>query len=260
MKQIINRWTLVVMFTAPNATTMREAVLAAVEARAVLSGAVLSGADLSGADLSGADLSGADLRNAVLRNAVLSGADLSGADLRNAVLRNAVLSGADLRNAVLRNADLSGADLRNAVLSGADLQPIRDDLYKVIEVVPNEVPALIVSLRIGRVDGSTYEGSCACLVGTVANVKRCRYDSIVGLSPTPGRPAERWFLGIRAGDTPANNQVAKITEGWLLDWVKEHSPKAAEAIAADDAAATFLDKFNADRLAMASALSTTEAP
>jgi hypothetical protein len=91
--------------TAPT-LQVREAVKAAVAAKADLSGADLSGAYLSGADLSGAYLSGADLRRA----------DLSGADLRRAYLSGAYLRGADLSGA-----DLSGADLRRAYLSGADL-------------------------------------------------------------------------------------------------------------------------------------------
>jgi hypothetical protein len=81
---IKNRWTDAVLFTAADASTMRDAVLAAFAARADLSGAYLSGADLSRAYLSGAYLSGADLSGAYLSGADLSGADLSGADLSGA--------------------------------------------------------------------------------------------------------------------------------------------------------------------------------
>jgi uncharacterized protein YjbI with pentapeptide repeats len=66
---IKNRWTDAVLFTAADASTMRDAVLAAFAARADLSGADLSGADLSGAYLSGAYLSGADLSGAYLSGA-----------------------------------------------------------------------------------------------------------------------------------------------------------------------------------------------
>ena len=59
---------------------MRDALEAAVSARANLSGADLSWADLSGANLSGADLSGANLSWADL-----SGADLSGAKWRDGI-------------------------------------------------------------------------------------------------------------------------------------------------------------------------------
>jgi len=77
-------------------TTIKEAVVEAVE-----SGAYLRGADLSEANLRGADLSEAYLSEANLRGADLSEANLRGADLRGADLSEAYLSGAELQNAKL---------------------------------------------------------------------------------------------------------------------------------------------------------------
>ena len=68
---ILNRWTRALAYHSEK-TTQREAILGAVENKAVLRDAVLSGADLSGADLSDADLSVAVLRDADLSAAVLS--------------------------------------------------------------------------------------------------------------------------------------------------------------------------------------------
>jgi hypothetical protein len=194
-----------------------------------LRNANLSGADLSGADLRNANLSGAYLRNANLRNANLSGAylrnaDLSGAYLRNANLRNADLSGADLRNANLRNANLSGANLRNANLrnadlSGADLSPIKADFFMILLYAKHEVLGLRQALMDGKVDGSTYTAECACLLGTIANTKKCDYEKIPGLIPDSNRPAERWFLGISKGSTPENNNIAKITIEWIDEFL-----------------------------------------
>jgi len=95
-------------------TTLKEAVLEAVDSCANLSGANLNGADLSYANLSGANLNGADLsyanlRDANLRAANLSDANLSGANLRAANLSDANLSGANLRAANLRGAELDSA-------------------------------------------------------------------------------------------------------------------------------------------------------
>jgi uncharacterized protein YjbI with pentapeptide repeats len=129
--QVKHRFTGAVLFDAPDAQTLRDAVLAAIAQGANLSGAYLSRANLSGADLSGAylsraDLSRADLSGAYLSRANLSRADLSGADLSRADLSRADLSGAYLSRAYLSRAnlsraDLSGADLSRADLSGADL-------------------------------------------------------------------------------------------------------------------------------------------
>jgi uncharacterized protein YjbI with pentapeptide repeats len=79
------------LYDAPNATTLRDAVIEAVKASANL-----SGADLRGANLSEANLSGANLRWANLNGASLSGASLSGANLFKADLSGASLSGANL--------------------------------------------------------------------------------------------------------------------------------------------------------------------
>lgn len=123
------------------------------------------------------------------------------------LLRVAVLE------AVSRKTDLRGADLR-----GADLSPIRDDFFSILNATPAEVAGLRAALMAGRIDGSSYEGDCACLVGTIANIRHCRYDAIPGLAPDSSRPAERFFLAIRRGRTPANSQFAKLEEddeeGW----------------------------------------------
>jgi uncharacterized protein YjbI with pentapeptide repeats len=184
-----------------------------------LSGADLRGADLSGADLRGADLSGADLRGADLSGAGLRGADLRGADLRVADLSGADLSGADLRGADLSGADLRGAGLRGAGLRGADLTSVRDDLWAVLASVPKEAVALRQALIDGKVDGSTYSGECACLVGTIANARGCGVDEIPGLVPNSARPIEAFFTAIRPGDTPDKSEVAKLALAWTEEWL-----------------------------------------
>jgi hypothetical protein len=191
---------------------------------AVLRGADLSGADLRGAVLSGAVLRGAvlrdaDLRGAVLRDAFLRDADLSDADLSGAVLRDADLSGAVLSGAVLSDADLRGAVLRGADLRDADLRGFKYDFFDVLLRAPREVSALRAALVEGRVDGSTYEGPCACLVGTIANARGQSYRQLASISPDSSRPAERWFMGIREGDTPETNQISAIAVAWVDEFV-----------------------------------------
>ena len=166
----------------------------------------------SRADLSGADLSGANLRGANLGGADLGGADLGDADLRDADLRDAYLRGADLSGANLRGADLGGAYLDERAL-----RPIRADLFDVLLRARDEVPALLDTLRAGKIDGSTYEGDCACLAGTIAKARHVDYRALGFIDSS--RPIERWFTGIKEGDTPENSTIAKITEGWIVEFM-----------------------------------------
>jgi Pentapeptide repeats (8 copies) len=123
-----------------------------------------------------------------------------------AVRADANLANADLRYADLADADLRYADLRDADLGGADLASAKEDLYDVLSYAPNEVPGLLSALLEGRVDGSTYEGECACLVGTLGNVN----------------PALRSLIPrdvFRPGHTPANNAFSKYAAEWVEEWM-----------------------------------------
>jgi hypothetical protein len=99
------------------------------------------------------------------------------------------------------------------------LTPIRDDLWAVLSASPHEVPALRDALATGKVDGSTYRGQCACLVGTLANARGCNEKEIPGLLPNSSRPAEVFFFAIKRGDTPETNQASKIAMEWVDQWL-----------------------------------------
>jgi hypothetical protein len=179
----------------------------------------LRGASLSCANLSGANLSGANLSCADLSGADLIGTDLTDANLRDANLRDANLRGANLSCANLSCANLSCTNLRDANLRGADLTPIRDDIWAVLSGAPAEVPALRDAIIAGKIDGSTYSGECACLVGTIANKRGCAYGAIKTIAPNARRPAERFFAGIKPGDTPELSQHAKLALEWVDQWL-----------------------------------------
>lgn len=84
-------------------------------------------------------------------------------------------------------------------------------------------------------DGSTYEGECACLVGTMEKVGQemgCEVD----LPHRADRPAEQWFAPITPGDKPSEKPE---TEGefraqhaldWLDEWTASRQ-RIAEALA-----------------------------
>ena len=197
--EIKSRWSGIVLFSVEALTL-----------RACLEEAVESGADLSDSDLRGANLSGANLSDANLR----------GANLRGADLRDADLSDADLSDANLSDANLSGADL-----SGASQLPeqykrlCRDDLWAVLSAAPREVDGLRLALAQGRIDGSTYSGDCACLVGTIANVCGTSIECLAILKPDCSRPIERFFLAIRPGDKPESNEFSRLALAWCDEWV-----------------------------------------
>jgi hypothetical protein len=176
--------------------------------RASLVGASLVGASLDGARLVGARLVGARLDRASLDHANLDDANLDGARLDGANLDHA-----NLDHASLDGASLVGANLVGARLDRASLDPIAEDVRALVRDYPTpEVEGLLAALREGRVDGSTYTGECACLVGTIALVRDCDVDT---LARNRHRPAEQWALAIRIGDTPATNPVAALTVQWI---------------------------------------------
>lgn len=65
-------------------------------------------------------------------------------------------------------------------------------------------------------DGSTYTGDCACLVGTIANAKRCDVET---LERNSSRLAETWFMQIRPGNTPDNHWPTKLAAEWVAAWI-----------------------------------------
>ena len=203
---------------------------------AVLTGAVLTDAVLTRADLTRAVLTDAVLTRAVLTRAVLTDAVLTRADLTDAVLTRAVLTDAVLTRAVLTRADLTDAVLTRAVLTDAvltgavltravglasdawELRPIKADLWEILHHAKAEVPGLLAAIRDGRVDGSTYEGDCACLVGTIAKVRGC--SVLWGIPRDAARPAERWFMGINPGDKPSGNTASAFAEKWIVEFME----------------------------------------
>src|SRR3990167_6638363 len=220
----ITRWWDGTTLHEVEATDTRDALQKLVLRGANLTGANLTGANLRGAILTDANLRGANLTDANLRGANLTDANLTGAILTDANLRGANLTDANLTGAILTDANLRGANLTGANLTGANLRGailtiIRDDLWAVLSSAPAEVPALLQALADGKVDGSTYSGTCACLVGTIANARGCDVDSLGALKPQSWRPAERFFLGIKPGDTPENSQAAKLAHEWASEWL-----------------------------------------
>ena len=143
--------------------------------------------------------------------------DLRLGDPRLGDLRLGDLRLGDLRLGDLRLADLRWGDLRLNDVRGGDVR-LGDlywqDYFDVLWRVPDEIAGLIAALKAGKVNGSRYEGACACLCGTIANLKHCNYQKIPGLVPDISRPIEQFFLGIGVGSTPENNPWCAMAVRW----------------------------------------------
>ena len=178
--------------------------------KANLEWAYLEGVDLYRANLERAYLVGANLERAYLAGANLEGAKLRGANLEGAYLRDAILEGANLEEANLEGAELRGAKNLPEPL----IQYFKKDLRYVLSYTKQEIPYLKEKLENGEVDGTQYEGECACLIGSLANSKKEYHENFVSCIPDYQlglhNPSEQLFYQIRKGDTPENNQFAKI--------------------------------------------------
>jgi len=186
-----------------------------------LEGANLENMELAGVDFRDANLQGANFRNANLRGVTFKRANLKDANFEDAYLSGANFDGADVKGANFNCANCHNANFDNTNLEDANLTVIRDDVRAVLDAAPNEVAGLLRALRNGRIDGSTYHGPCACLVGTLANVRGCTVET-VGILMDTDRPAERWCLAIKRGHRPDWCPVARITDGWIVAWMTEH--------------------------------------
>jgi Pentapeptide repeats (8 copies) len=148
-----------------------------------------------------------------LANFRLTDFNFTGTDLAGTQLTAARRTGTDLTRA-----DLTGTVLRCTNLKWAELEAIREDLWAVLSLALQEVPAIRAALVEGRVDGGTYYGECACLIGTIANARGCDVYSLESLGPAPSRPIEHFFLRIDRRDTPQTNPIAKLIVHWIDEW------------------------------------------
>jgi hypothetical protein len=104
--------------------------------------------------------------------------------------------------------------------------------------LPNELEFLATALKEGKVDGSTYQGECACLAGTMAHAKgKWNYTggSIVnGLTfqADQSSPRELFFLAIKKGDTPEKNPACKIALEWTQEAIAIRDNIRTSAVAA----------------------------
>jgi hypothetical protein len=101
---------------------------------------------------------------------------------------------------------------------GFTLEQIKADFFKILGGLTSEISGLKTALIEGKVDGSAYEGACACLVGTIANIRRENYKEMLDIIPNAWRPAERFFTNIHKGNTPSNSAIGAIVLAWIEEF------------------------------------------
>jgi uncharacterized protein YjbI with pentapeptide repeats len=178
----------------------------------------LARANLTRCDFTEATIVGADLTGAILKNVNLAGANLSWANLAWADLTDSNLAGTIIVGAKLTEVDFTGCNLTGCDLKTANLEPIKTDFIQAILKLPAEIPNLREKFIEGKINGSTYEGQCACLAGTIANnlgIKTDKLEKKFNYPVDSESPRERFCLAVRPGDTPENNQIAALFVQWI---------------------------------------------
>ena len=151
-----------------------------------------------------------ETRDKAIIQALKDGKDLSGSNLR----------GSNLRGSDLSDSNLSGSDLSDSNLSDSNLRVIKHDIWGVLLMARNEVPKLREMVILGKINGSVYQGECSCLCGTIANIKNaCISDGSELPFADSNSPAEKFFMGIKEGDTPETNPVSACVLAFIDEFI-----------------------------------------
>lgn len=165
-------------------------------------------ADLPGVDLSGKSISGVDFYGANLAYSDLSGCDLHGVNFECADLQFADISGASL----------CSTDFHGAHMEGVDFSSFRKCLWETLFEYESEVDNLVSVIKAGAIDGGFFEGSCCCLIGTIAKGMGTTYQALEG---DPRCPSEEWASMIKPGDTPGYDSGGGFAATMLIRWIDE---------------------------------------
>jgi len=203
-------------------------------------GTIIKNVDLSGKNLSNIDFSNSQFDNSQFYNSQFYNSKFYNSKFYNSQFYNSKFDNSKFYNSQFYNSKFYNSQFDNSQFdnskfynskfynsqfdnskfdnstflslknSGA-LEPVRFDFFGRMLVLKNEVPALRKSLVDGKVNGSTYTGTCCCFMGTIANAANCQYTKLKGIQPDASSDTERWFMGIKEGDTPENSEIVKYT-------------------------------------------------
>src|SRR3954466_1496052 len=112
--------------------------------------------------------------------------------------------------------------VRLTTIRQGNLRDVKADFFVYLDDARDEIPFLREALIAGRIDGRSYEGDCACLVGTIAKARGCWIGDI-NPAPNPDRLTEQFFTAIDPGDTPDNSPVALLVLYWLDEYAERRT-------------------------------------
>jgi uncharacterized protein YjbI with pentapeptide repeats len=185
--------------------------------------------DLSTVSFDNSRFDNSSFDNSSFYNSSFDNSSFYNSSFYNSSFYNSSFDNSSFDNSRFDNSSFDNSSFYNSSFDAATVKNIRDknqlymfdtykaDFWSILLKSQSEIAGLKKALQNGKVDGSTYTGECACLVGTIANIKKCNHEQIPNIKPDSNRPAEKWFLGIRKGDTPETSEMSKLT----LEWIEE---------------------------------------
>ncbi len=213
-------------------------------------------ANFGSANFDSAYFGSANFGSANFGSAYFGSAYFGSANFDSAYFGSAYFGSANFGSANFGSANFGSANFGSAYFGSANfgsayfgaLSPdspfysIKLDLWAILDEAPAEVQGLRQALIEGQVDGSSYSGRCACLVGTIANVRKIDINEL-SIPQKSDRPAERWFIPIREGHqaVPLESLAKDGDEGvfrasvallWVDQWVESRKQVAVALVAA----------------------------
>ncbi len=208
-------------------------------------GKIITGVDLSGQDLSGVEFDNSKFDNSKFDNSKFDNSKFYNSKFYNSkfdnskfynstfynskfynsTFYNSKFYNSKFYNSKFYNSTFDAVSVESAYLCGG-LDSVKADLWLVLLPLKAEIPALKQSILEGKIDGSTYTGSCACLMGTIGNNCGKAYTDL-GIKPNSQRPIEKWFMAFKPGHTPENHPMINLTYRWIEE-LEYHLAKTTE--------------------------------
>lgn len=117
-----------------------------------------------------------------------------------------------------------------------DMDLAKRNIYAIYDKNPKEVIGVLKAIDEGRIDGTLYTGKCACLIGTIGQLRGLAEKRTYDWDVEPSilntfnkeiwsidfmSPAEQFFIKILEGDTPSTSEYSKFARKWTIEWLEQ---------------------------------------